>query len=328
MKKLIFLIALMAINYSVVFSQGCLPEGITFTTQEQIDNFQTNYPGCTEIEGEIQIFNQFGGTDISNLNGLGVLTSKGSNLVIFGIDSLTNLSGLDNLTSIGGSFEISVSSIKSLTGLGNLTSIGNNFLIGHNDSLNSLLGINNLQSIGGQLAIVSIDNLTNLEGLDALNYIGIGLGLEYNPILSSLENLNTDYIGSLYISYNNSLSVCDIPSVCNYLLNPNGYTEIHDNAPGCNSPEEVEEACLSSVEDNISNEEITLFPNPATSFITIHIKEGIAIEEAILYNHFGQKALVAVPVNNTVDVSNLKPGIYFLEITTKERSIRTKLVVE
>ncbi len=33
----------------------CLPEGITFTTQAQIDNFQLNYPGCTEIEGDMKI---------------------------------------------------------------------------------------------------------------------------------------------------------------------------------------------------------------------------------------------------------------------------------
>jgi hypothetical protein len=73
---------------------------------------------------------------------------------------------------------------------------------------------------------------------------------------------------------------------------------------------------------------LNIFPNPATSFITIHIKEGIAIEEAIIYNHLGQKALVAVPVNNTVDVSGLRPGIYFLEVVTSENRTGTKLVVE
>ena len=71
-----------------------------------------------------------------------------------------------------------------------------------------------------------------------------------------------------------------------------------------------------------------MFPNPATSFITINIKEGIAIEEAIIYNHLGQKALVAVPVNNTVDVSKLKPGIYMVEVVTKENHARQKLVVK
>ena len=41
--------------YQTLLPNYCLPEGITFTTQEQIDNFQTNYPGCTEIEGDVYI---------------------------------------------------------------------------------------------------------------------------------------------------------------------------------------------------------------------------------------------------------------------------------
>ena len=76
------------------------------------------------------------------------------------------------------------------------------------------------------------------------------------------------------------------------------------------------------------NNFIEIFPNPATSFITINIKEGIPIEKAIIYNHLGQKALVAVPVNNTVDVSKLKPGIYFIEVATNESRIRTKMVIK
>ena len=31
-------------------SSSCLPEGITFTTQEEIDNFQNNYPACTRLK--------------------------------------------------------------------------------------------------------------------------------------------------------------------------------------------------------------------------------------------------------------------------------------
>ncbi len=82
---------------------NCLPEGITFTTQEQIDNFQTNYPGCTEIEGNVTI----NGDNITNLNGLSVLTSIGGDFLIGGCaylqcnPLLTSLTGLDNLTSIG-----------------------------------------------------------------------------------------------------------------------------------------------------------------------------------------------------------------------------------
>jgi len=75
MKNLV--IALLTIHCSLFtahsFSQPCLPSGITFSTQEQIDNFQTNYPNCTEIEGDVIIE----GNDITNLDGLSVLTAIG-----------------------------------------------------------------------------------------------------------------------------------------------------------------------------------------------------------------------------------------------------------
>jgi hypothetical protein len=74
--------------------------------------------------------------------------------------------------------------------------------------------------------------------------------------------------------------------------------------------------------------QLEIYPNPATSFITITTPQGEPIEEAIIYNHLGQKALVAVPVNNTVDVSKLKPGIYFIEVATNESRIRTKMVIK
>jgi len=38
-----------------VHAQPCLPNGITFTTQGQIDSFPINYPGCTEIGGDVVI---------------------------------------------------------------------------------------------------------------------------------------------------------------------------------------------------------------------------------------------------------------------------------
>jgi len=59
-----------------LFSQPCLPEGITFSTQEQIDSFQSDYPNCTEIEGGVVIE----GIDITNLDGLEVITSIGEYL--------------------------------------------------------------------------------------------------------------------------------------------------------------------------------------------------------------------------------------------------------
>lgn len=76
MYKTYLLSFLLLIFCSSLFSQPCLPEGITFSTQEQIDNFQEDYPGCTVIEGGVLIE----GTDITNLDGLDVITAFGNYL--------------------------------------------------------------------------------------------------------------------------------------------------------------------------------------------------------------------------------------------------------
>jgi hypothetical protein len=47
-------IAMLFLN--VLHAQSCLPEGITYTTQEQVDNFPANYPGCKVIEGNFAGF--------------------------------------------------------------------------------------------------------------------------------------------------------------------------------------------------------------------------------------------------------------------------------
>jgi len=100
MKKLSLFIALVCIVQTILISQSCMPEGITFTRQSQIDNFLINYPNCTEIEGTVRIV----GDSIYNLSGLNVLQSIGGSLIFSSNKELINLTGLENLVSIGGGF--------------------------------------------------------------------------------------------------------------------------------------------------------------------------------------------------------------------------------
>jgi len=101
MKKLLYQVLFLLIS-STSFSQSCLPEGIIFTSQAQIDSFQVNYPNCTEIEGEVEIGTDSVNNDITNLNGLIVLTSIRGSLWIHNNDFLPSLSGLNNLVTISG----------------------------------------------------------------------------------------------------------------------------------------------------------------------------------------------------------------------------------
>ncbi len=228
MKKLILIITVVAISHTIAFSQGCLPEGIIFTTQAKIDSFPINYPGCTEIEGYVAIYESWPyGSDINNLNGLNTLTSIGGNLTICGCDTLVTLTGLENLTTVAGDLRIDGNyAMTSITGLGNLTSIGGDYRIGccgcggspetphGNPVLTSITGLENISSVGGDLVIglngtltgltwlgnltsiagdlyiCSNDSLTGLSGLENLSSIGGGIIIDGNDALVSLSGID------------------------------------------------------------------------------------------------------------------------------------------
>ena len=80
---------------------GC-PYFITFSNQEQIDNFSDNYPDCTEIGGGVEIM----GDDIENLEGLSDITFIGGRLTINGANNLSSFEGLENVTVLGGDFNL------------------------------------------------------------------------------------------------------------------------------------------------------------------------------------------------------------------------------
>lgn len=216
MKNIILFIVLFFIHTTVTKSQSCLPQGITFTTQDQIDNFQTNYPGCAEIEGDVKIE----GSNITNLNGLNVLTACNGEFNIEDCVYLTNLSGLDNLNSLGALNIVFNSSLIDLQGLENLTSVVDDFLLYGNNALVDLTGLGSLSTIGGELSIKNNSSLISLSGLS-----------------------NLDSASHLFVTGNTSLATCNIGTICDFLTNPTGSVNIYDNATGCNSPTEIADAC-------------------------------------------------------------------------------------
>lgn len=352
-------------------SQSCLPEGIYFQTQAQIDNFQVNYPGCSVIEGNVTIRSSL----INNLNGLSVLSSIeghlnihentmlnstkgldnvthiGGDLTLWLNNSLTSLTGLDNLTSIGGILSIgSNENLVSLNGLKNLTSIGKDLSIWYNSSLTSLSGMDNLASIGGCLAINDNAVLNGLSGLDHVTFIGDGLHIRNNDVLATLtgldnvasiggdlqvwdndalsslagiDNMDVHSISDLIILENSSLSTCHVKSICDYIAAPNGTVVIHFNAFGCNSQEEVLEACSSGIAESPGQNRCRLFPNPILNETTFSLTLDTPTHaNLVIIDRLGR--VVVTIVNDfitkgehrfTWNVDGLPTGIYFYRLT-------------
>jgi len=69
---------------------------------------------------------------------------------------------------------------------------------------------------------------------------------------------------------------------------------------------------------------IGFYPNPASD--TVHIRH-LGTAEVYLYTVTGQKVKLPL-INDTVDISNLTPGVYIIDIFTEGLNVQEKLIVQ
>ena len=328
------------------FSQITCQPGIAIYDVGAIDNFQTNFPGCTVIEGSIMIL----GDEVTNLNGLSAVTEIQGSLWIndngndnsYPLTNLTDLSGLNNLTTIGGELNIGEftqpnTPLTSLNGLNNLTSIGFGIRIKYNESLESLSGLNNLLSVVGDIQIDHNTNLSSISSLINLTSVNEGsIVISDNPALvnlSGLDNIDAGSIGELWITNNALLSICNVQSVCDQLANPNAFSSISGNASGCESVETVLESCVVGIPDSDFESDFSIYPNPAINEVFISGKNGQRIREINFFNQLGQIVIKKTEINGSIDISQIQQGIYIVELITADNSksdgyrIRKKLLI-
>lgn len=183
----VLIVFTLILGLSKVFSQACLPEGITFSTQQEIDNFPANFPDCTEIEGFVRIQESTPGA-IDNLFGLIQIARIEGDLTIVQNKSLEELSGLNNLQHVEGSVWISQNpALTDLQGLNNLIDIGGFFQVSFCDGLFSLNGIENLSTVGTSFSIQFNEGLVNLNGIKSLDSVGTFFTIQQNPSLSAID---------------------------------------------------------------------------------------------------------------------------------------------
>jgi len=352
----ITLLILFLLYVNISQGQSCLPDGITFNSQVQIDSFSYNYPGCKEIEGDVIIT----GGDVSNLQGLNGITKMDSFLGILNADSLITLQGLNNLCEIEGQLWIGYfgpdgnMSLESVSGLERLKYIGqgltviqnpklenfigfdslsyvSNLLIGSNTSLNSLDGFYSLDTIDYELVIAGTENLTDLNGLSNLSYINHLLTIKHNDMLSDisgLENLNENSVNwNLSIYDNPYLSQCAISPICDLLADSITSVIISNNNFPCNSPEEVIQECLASISDSEPiTDDISIFPNPSDKKISINTQYKTRLTEINIFDTYGNLVIENKTGSTEIDISALSSGIYIVELRTNESIVRQKII--
>lgn len=278
----------------------CQLSVVNLNSQSQVDNFATNFPGCTEIGANVYIgtLSSEPDNDITDLGGLSHITKICGSLTIKTTDQLNSLSGLNGLKSLGSSLTLSDNrALGSLAGLDNLEVINGSLYISNNPGLTDFIGLGKLESVAGQILIFNNASLTTLNGLLRVNSPSDGRSLRV--------------AGSIEITDNPMLSDCAVLNTCE-AIDAGASITIEDNAPGCNSVEEVTSACLTLSASEDAFLKRSVYPNPATDHIRLELDKDVTLD---LMNATGQIIRPDIRLErgtHSLSVDDLPAGIYFI----------------
>jgi hypothetical protein len=326
---------LVAINAFVATAQNsCLPGGIAFTNQEQIDSFPDQYPGCNDVLGPVLIQ----GSNINNLSGLLQINMIRQDLQITNTSMLVSLEGLNNLWFIGTGIDqlyglniTGNTGLTSLQGLNSLAELTGALQIASNHLLLDLDGLENLETTAGFVLLFNNGSLSDITGLRKLSVIGGSLMIDNLPALQSLkgiDNIDPFSIAGLRIKSSGNLIYCHVSSICGYLAS-GGIADIRLNGFGCENRETVENGCLSTHEPEILNEPRCIFPNPSDG--TFRIKGDCAEygTEIEIVNMSGMVIeRVTIDSDQQVVLKGVAKGTYFVRMLNSKINKHLLLMIQ
>lgn len=205
--RLIFFIVATSLYCSVTRAQ-CPTGEISFSTQQQINDFSVVHPNCNDIPGNVTIGVPYGSSDILDLSPLKYIKSIGGHLNILNNPELKTLKGLGSLLAIEDYLNIyNNDGLMNLDGLHSLSSVSGNLWVINNSALTSLKGLQNLKSINGSIDIVGNTSLSSMEGL---------LNIDPGTIMNTLDYLMVQTI-DVRIEGNGNITADDLSDVRYYL---------------------------------------------------------------------------------------------------------------
>ena len=198
------------------------------------------------------------------------------------------------------------------------------------NSFNSLETIDSIIILGG---LANLDNLNNLKKLREVKRLYLrSATTDITPNgytdISGLKNIDPDFLDDLIISHCPNISVCEYRPICDYLEQPDAKYSISNNAEGCNSREEILEACMMvSTQDESFENHLSIYPNPSTGFIYFGTVEDLRVVKYEIFDISGKIVKVGLLANNQIDLTNLENGMYIVTFKTKSRTYNKKVTI-
>lgn len=170
---------------------------------------------------------------------------------------------------------------------------------------NSIVNVKMDKRVGTKIIFSNYGN--NVFKFYAENGAGLGKSWLYNSGRDSIVNVDT-----IYIAY---------PAPGSYTLQLRAKNSCNDTLLTVNLTDWIN---ISLIKEN----QITVYPNPASKSITIQ-GNGIAFDQLSISDLTG-KTIIKIPfeAQKPIDVSKLSKGIYLLSLMKNDALISTKLVIE
>lgn len=264
------------------------------------------FEDISEINGNIDLSENH---NLATLEGFSSFSFVGGYVNIDEMDALISLDGLDNVETIGGNLVIQSNPIlENVDALSSVISIEENLILWYNDNLNSIAGLSSVDEINGEVSVFHCDNLSSLSGL---------------------ENIDEQSITDLKLLNNENLNSCSLGNICSYLTNNIGPATIELNAEGCNTENEITDACAPvGINDMAAEATIEIYPNPSAGELTIQWLGSKETHDVILIDSWGRESMRFNNVaNGSVLDLDVAPGFYTLALKTAHEFSTQKLQV-
>jgi len=287
------------------------PHGdVLIADDTDIEYFDLYYNTCREIDGDLIISGELLTSDIT----FDSLYSIRGQLSVCNLQTPITI-GFQELESVESSITIAdnISDFE-LRSVKPIVSNGYSTRIMENQKLSDL---SSFSLVSDREANVQVSNNPQLKDLSILSGYKdfVRLDIENNSRLKNLSHLNSDgLIKRIIATDNDSLSICDVPIICNnleteYLIS----MTFNNNADSCHT-DLVNNVCLGIVDtEGIIDNEFKIFPNPTASEINIEYNGGIQSLE--IYDISGRLLLRSLDITTT-DLSDFKQGNYILKLNT------------
>ena len=198
--------------------------------------------------------------------------------------------------------------------------------------LSANTALKNLFCSNNQLTTIDVSANTALEYLACATNQLVTIDVSANTILRWLY-CHHNQLTSLNVANGNNTNFVTFHATNNpnlFCIQVDDATWSSDNWTNIDTQSSFNNNCSLSTEDVVLKNSFSIYPNPVKSIININNINGKFIESFSLYSitgkHLVQQKVEDNLTENTIDISRLPEGVYFLKIITNKGIFTQKVI--